>query len=52
MSAADIRAAVEAWADTQRAAGTYLKVGDRIDASGTFLGGIQVEIVPLAGDVN
>lgn len=52
MSADDISAAVEAWADTQRAAGTYLKVGDRIDASGTYLGSIQVEIVPIAGDVN
>ncbi len=52
MSADDIRAAVEAWADTQRAAGTYLKVGDRIDASGTYLGSIQVEIVPIAGGVN
>ena len=52
MNAEDIRAAVEAWADTQRAAGTYLKVGDRIDASGTFLGSIQVEIVPIAAGVN
>ena len=50
MNADDIRAAVEAWADTQRAAGTYLKVGDTIDASGTYLGTIHIEIVPFAGD--
>ena len=50
MQAGDIRAAVEAWADAQRAAGTYLRVGDTVDVSGTYLGTIRIEIVPAAGD--